>query len=34
MDIKDSTCDEHWMLSVSDKSLNYASENNSTLYIN
>jgi len=33
-DIKDGTCDEHWVLFVSDKSLNSAPENNITLYVN
>lgn len=34
MDIKDSTCREHWVLFVSDESINSAPANNFTLHIN
>ena len=33
MGIKEGTCVEHWVLYVSDKSLNSTSENNITLYV-
>lgn len=33
MDIKQGTCEEHWVLYVSDASLNSPSETNITLYI-
>ena len=33
MDIKEGTCDEHWVLNVSDKSLNSTPENSITLYV-
>ena len=32
--IKECTCDEQWVLHVSDESLNSPSETNTTLYIN
>ena len=32
--IKEDTCDEHWVLYVSDESLNSPSETNITLYVN
>ena len=35
MDIKEGTCyDEHWVLYVSDESLNSTSETNIALYVN
>ena len=35
IDIKEGTCDdEHWVLYVSDKSLNSAPETNTALYVN
>ena len=30
--IKEGTCDEHWVLYVSDESLNFTPETNITLY--
>ena len=33
MDIKEGTCDEHWVLYVSDESLNSPPETNITLYV-
>ena len=34
MDIKECTCDEHWLLNVSDELLNSTPETNTTLYVN
>lgn len=34
MGIKGSTCDEHWMLYVSDESLTSTPETSDTLYVN
>ena len=34
MDIKEGTCDEHWVLHVSDESLGSISETNIALYVN
>ena len=34
MGIKECTCDKHWVLSVSDESLNSTPETNITLYVN
>ena len=34
MGIKEGTCDEHWVLYVSDESLNSTPETNITLYVN
>ena len=34
MGIKEDTCDEHWVLYVSGKSLNSTRETNITLYVN
>lgn len=34
MGIKKGTCDEHWMLYVSDESLNSTPETNIALYVN
>ena len=33
MGIKEGTCDEHWVLYVSDESLNSTPETNTTLYV-
>ena len=34
MDIKKDTCEEHWVLYISDESLNSTPETNITLYAN
>ena len=34
MVVKEGTCDEHWVLYVSDESLNCTPETNITLYVN
>ena len=34
MGIKEDSCDEHWVLYVSDESLNHTPETNITLYVN
>ena len=34
MDIKEGTCDEHWVLHVSDESINSTSETVFTIYVN
>ena len=34
MGIKEGTCDEHWVLCVSDESLNSTPETNIALYVN
>ena len=34
MDIKEDTCDEHWMFYGSDESLSSPPETNTTLYVN
>ena len=34
MGIKEGTCDDHWVLYVSDESLNSTPETNITLYLN
>ena len=34
MGIKEGTCDEHWVLYTTDKSLNSTPETNNTLYVN
>ena len=34
MGIKEGTCDEHWVLYVSDESLNATPEINITMYVN
>ena len=33
MGTKEGTCDENWVLHVSDESLNFTSETNVTLYV-
>ena len=34
MAFKEGTCDEHWVLYISDESLNSTPETNITLYVN
>ena len=34
MGIKEDSCDEHWVMHVSDESLNSAPETNIALYVN
>ena len=34
MGVKEDTCDEHWLLYVSDELLNYTPETNITIYVN
>ena len=34
MRIKEGTCDEHWVLYITDESLNSTPETNNTLYVN